>query len=326
MKDLTESIRQEAKRVIEEGKAELVLGYTWGTSPLRNRVVMISKTEEVERLVWPSFGVLSLANYLHKLKDKKVAIFANGCTSRAIVVLIKEGQLKRDNLFIIGVACPGMLDSRKIKALFPNVLSIEDNLKDEVLIITRDDKVKFKREDLIRGNCLECRHFVPPLYDVLIGEVARPFSKSPYSSISEIEAKDVDSRWEWFTKEIVSRCIRCYACRNACPLCYCELCFVDDSRPQWVGKTNDLVDTALYHIVRAFHLAGRCVGCGSCEAACPMDIPLHILTKKLEKEAKEAFSYEAGLDLEKPLLLQDFDENDPEGFMLTEIMKQEGKL
>lgn len=322
--NLTEAVRQAAREVLEKDQAEIVLGYTKGSYPWRNRVIYISRPEEVERLVWPSFGVLSLANYLHKLKGKKVALLANGCTARAVNVLLQEDQLKREDLFIVGVPCPGMLDPSKVRSLAPQL--VEDNFKDEVLIITSDNKVKIRRDELLRTNCLECRHPTPPLYDVLIEAEPKNISKDPYQLVSEIEEKDVPSRWEWFTKEILSRCLRCYACRQACPLCYCPTCFVDDSRPQWVGKTRDLIDTALYHLVRAYHLAGRCVDCGSCEAACPMDIPLRLLTKKLEKEAFTVFSYEAGLDSDKPLLLQDFAPDDPEDFMITHILRQEGKI
>ncbi|NPA49669.1 MAG: 4Fe-4S ferredoxin, partial [Thermodesulfobacteria bacterium] len=243
-----------------------------------------------------------------------------------IVVLLQEGQLKREDLYLVGIPCPGMLDPSKVRQKAPEIKAIEDNLSDEVFIVTSEEKMKFSREELLRGNCRECRHPTPPLYDERIEAPARPPASEPYARVEEIEALDISSRWEWFEKEIVSRCLRCYACRQACPLCYCPTCFVDDSRPQWVGKTRDPVDTALYHLVRAYHLAGRCVDCGSCEAACPMDIPLRLLTKKLEKEALRAFSFEAGLDPEAPLLFTSFSEDDPEDFMLTHELKVAGKI
>ena len=322
----TEKIREVARRLLEEKVVEVFLGYEKTALPYRNRIVAVRSPEEVQRLVWPSFGVLNLANALHKLQGKKVGLLATGCVSRAVTVLLQEGQLQRENLYLVGAPCPGMLDPAKVKAKAPGVTKIGDNLKDEVLLLTGQHEEKFFRDDLLRQNCLECRHPEPPLYDELLDFSARAEAKTPYQRVEEIEAMDPSSRWAWFTKEITERCLRCYACRQACPLCYCPTCFVDDSRPQWVGKTRDPIDTALYHIVRAYHLAGRCVDCGSCEAACPMGIPLRLLTKKLEKEALATFSFESGLDLEAPLLLASFEENDPEDFMITSELKAAGKI
>jgi ferredoxin len=323
---LTEKIREEARKILEEGIAELVVGYGPGSLPYRNRLVAISSPEENPRLLWPSFGVLNPANVLHKLKGKKVALIGPSCTCRAVVVLLQEGQIKREDIYLVGVPCPGMLDPAKVKKAASRIEKIEDNFKDEVLIVTSDGNKIFERDKLLRNNCLECRHPEPTFYDVLIEAQARPPAESPYLGVEEIEGRDLTERWSWFKEEIVDRCLRCYACRNACPLCYCPTCFVDDSRPQWVGKTRDPVDTALYHLVRAYHLAGRCVDCGSCEAACPMEIPLRLLTKKLEKEALETFSFESGLDPESPLLFTTFKDEDPEDFMITHELKALGKI
>ncbi len=103
----------------------------------------------------------------------------------------------------------------------------------------------------------------------------------------------VEERWNYF-EELIAPCIRCYACRNACPQCYCPTCFVDESRPQWVGKSLDPTDTRTFHFLRAYHMAGRCTDCGACERACPMDIKVRQFTKKLEKDVKELFGYEVG--------------------------------
>ncbi len=326
MSTLTEKIREAAQKVLAEGLAEVVLGYTQGSLPYRNRVTAVNTPEETLRLIWPSFGVLNPANVLHKLKGKKVALISPGCVSRAVVVLCQEGQVKRDEVYLLGVPCPGMLDPSKVRDLGKKILRVEDDFKEKVLVVTSEGEKIVAREELLRQNCLECRHPTPPVYDELLEGEARKPSPSPYQKVEEIEAREVSARWQWFQEAVVSRCIRCYACRNACPLCYCPTCFVDDSRPQWVGKTRDPVDTALYHLVRAYHLAGRCVDCGSCEAACPMDIPLRLLTKKLEKEALSAFSFESGLDPEAPLLLTTFREEDPEDFMITQELKALGKI
>ncbi|MDP3880455.1 MAG: 4Fe-4S dicluster domain-containing protein, partial [Dehalococcoidales bacterium] len=107
------------------------------------------------------------------------------------------------------------------------------------------------------------------------------------------------------------------ACRNACPLCYCQQCFVDRSRPQWVGKTTSASDTAIFHIMRAFDLAGRCVECGACERACPMGVDIRKLNTKLVGDVKNLFSYQAGMSLEELAPLATFRPDDPDKFMLN---------
>jgi ferredoxin len=121
-------------------------------------------------------------------------------------------------------------------------------------------------------------------------------------------------RWQHF-QQLLAPCIRCYACRNACPMCYCPTCFVDESTPQWLGKSIDPTDTQNFHFLRAYHLAGRCTDCGNCERACPVGIKMRLLTKKLEKDVAELYDYEAGLNLDDPPPLDTYRPDDPQEFI-----------
>ena len=91
---------------------------------------------------------------------------------------------------------------------------------------------------------------------------------------------------------------------------------VDQLSPQWVRRSTNLSENTAWNIMRAYHLAGRCIGCGECERVCPMGIPLTELNKKLQKDVKEMFSYTAGLSLDKKPLLAIFSPEDPEEFLL----------
>jgi ferredoxin len=135
-----------------------------------------------------------------------------------------------------------------------------------------------------------------------------------YTDVRKIEAMATEEKWQYF-EDMLTPCIRCYACRNACPLCYCPTCFVDEHRPQWVGKSQDPTDTRTFHFLRAYHCAGRCTDCGACERACPVDIPVRQFTKKLEKDCLELFEWEAGMSLDIRPPLDTYRPDDPDDFI-----------
>ncbi|MFQ5901687.1 MAG: 4Fe-4S dicluster domain-containing protein, partial [Thermodesulfobacteriota bacterium] len=103
----------------------------------------------------------------------------------------------------------------------------------------------------------------------------------------------------------MSRCIRCYACRNVCPTCYCmHQCIAQTRKPNWMSQNTGTVEKKFFQIIRAIHNAGRCTDCGECQRVCPMGIPINLINKKLGKEVLELFSYTTGIDVEeKPPLM-----------------------
>lgn len=105
-----------------------------------------------------------------------------------------------------------------------------------------------------------------------------------------------------FWRAHFARCIKCYACRNACPQCFCEHCALDQE--VWVEQGVVPPPFPSFHMVRALHTIGKCVGCRECELACPADIPLTTLYSLLRRDVAEMFDYETGADLEAmpPLL------------------------
>jgi formate dehydrogenase subunit beta len=295
----TEKIRETAKRLLEEEKVDVFIGYQKGTVPMMNQPLLVNRPEQVEQLHWDNFCGLNLCNYLTKRTDR-IGIVANGCNSRNMVTHIIENQIKRDQLYIVGIPCEGMIDHRAVTRAVKQK-EILDIVQEGATFVVKgkDFEETFEKAKFLQSNCAVCRHRNPVIHDEMLGDpVEEQTDVNPYSDIEKIEAMDPEKK-QGFFQRLISRCIRCYACRNSCPLCYCPTCFVDESAPQWVGKSIDPTDTMTFHFLRAYHCAGRCTDCGACERVCPMGISMRQFTKKLNKDTEELFSWEAGLDPEK---------------------------
>ena len=106
-----------------------------------------------------------------------------------------------------------------------------------------------------------------------------------------------EERFAFWQNEL-SRCIRCNACRNVCPACSCIKCVFDNDRYDTAQKANTTTfEEQMFHIIRAFHVAGRCTDCGECSRVCPQHIPLHLLNRKFIKDIDEFYGeYQAGED------------------------------
>ncbi|MHC1706059.1 MAG: 4Fe-4S dicluster domain-containing protein [Bacteroidales bacterium] len=132
--------------------------------------------------------------------------------------------------------------------------------------------------------------------------------------IQKLDAMSREEKWAYWESEL-SRCIKCYACRAACPMCYCIRCFVESNRPQWIPISANELGNVEWHLLRAMHLAGRCINCGECGRACPIDIPIHLLTFKGVEDVHEDFGVTAGMDASMESLLSSFKPNDKENFI-----------
>lgn len=295
MREYTERIRASAEKLLKDGTVDVFIGYKKGSVPMMNEPVMISNHKNVNLLYWDSHCGLNLCNYLTK-RTEKIGIVATGCNSRNIVTHIVENQIKREQLHIIGIPCTGMIDHRAVQRAvqLKEILAVTEE-NGRFTVIGDGFEKAFDKKDFLQTNCRICKHRNPVEYDEMIADpLEEQEGVKAYEDIEQIESMDSDAKWGLFTN-MISSCIRCYACRNACPLCYCPTCFVDESRPQWVGKSIDPIDTMTFHILRAYHCAGRCTDCGACERVCPVGIPVRQFTKKLNKDTLELFSWEAGL-------------------------------
>jgi len=325
---IEEKMKEIARDLLRNKEVDVIIGYTKGTIPLGTSLIIIRNEEEVEKLVWNNLCYINLARYLAprmpqlidpEKGDLKVGIVAKGCVGRALIQLAIEKQVNLENIKIIGIPCNGIINRKKIEKELGDKEILEVSTSGNNIIVKgKDFEKSFPFDEYINELCKECKIKSPPKTDACVGECSEYESiYDEFLDVKEFEAKTPEEKWNYIT-ELLSPCIRCYACREACPMCYCNLCFVDQNKPIWFGKTTDLSEVFIFHLVRALHLAGRCVACGACSSVCPMGIDLNLITRKLEKMVKEDFNFTSGIDLKKMPPMMHFEMDDKQEFMLEE--------
>jgi formate dehydrogenase subunit beta len=279
-----------SKDLLESKKAGYIIGYAEDKFH-RFKPFIAHTAEDAEKLTFNQKAVHNLAVYLTLLpkpKEGKVGIVAKGCDIKAIIGLIQENQIKREDIIIIGMNCNGVVS----------------NISKEY------------GKDNSQMKCSICEFRTPKHADYIAGTL-EDFTKSENqkSILAELEALSAEGRWNFWEKEF-GKCIKCYACRQVCPLCYCEQCIVEKSMPQWIDSSPTTKGNVAWNIIRAFHLGGRCIGCNECERACPMDIPLSLLNRKMGMVAMKEFNYKHGMELDQPTLIGSYNTSDKEDFIM----------
>jgi len=279
-------LRDLAATILQEHRAEVVIG--WEEGPRGVRPCFVTQPEESARLVFDRRCVANLATYLsprrrHLQELGRKAVVVKGCDARAVAGLIREGQLARDDVVLIGVHCHGVVGSTGSLA----------------------------------ERCTRCDAPSPRLCDHLVGEPPSepPPATTTLEDVAALDAATPTERWSFWQGEL-SRCVRCAACRAICPLCSCERCVADKTRPQWIEPSAHPRGILAWHLIRAQHLAGRCVDCGECQRACPAGIPLGLLTAKVREIVQRRFGYAASDDPETQAPLGAFDAHDTQEFYL----------
>jgi ferredoxin len=139
------------------------------------------------------------------------------------------------------------------------------------------------------------------------------YSPDKKELLAKIDAMTREERFAYW-KDQLSACIKCYACRAACPMCYCTRCTVEINQPQWISVPSTLLGNFEWHIMRVMHMAGRCVDCSACESACPLNIPVNIITRRLIKDIEANFGPDIpGADNKN--ILNTFHPDDKENFI-----------
>ncbi len=334
---ITLKLRDEVKKLLQNKDMKYVIGWTAGSYGLRISPVFIEDPKDLDKLVWSPFCINSLAVY-PTLEEKlplprgtpedtrRIGIVVKGCDSRGLVQILSEKGFPREHVVILGIPCTGQIDPDKFLPLLVDK-GVAKNIKmTDIDVTDQNDKFKFKinniefesaKAEVIYDKCLTCKYPNPILFDIQLAPQVEPRAKAGegYEKVAELSSMTDDERWAYWAEKF-ERCIRCYACRDICPVCYCKECLTEKWEPDWINKSKNLTENTMFHITRALHLAGRCIDCHECERTCPVGIPLLEIYKRIEKEIIDQFDYEPGLESEAKPVFSTFNPDDPGQFIL----------
>lgn len=257
----TAEIQDIAADLLTREKVSCVIGYENGTHG-NVRPVFIYEPEYVSRLIWNERCTHNLVRYLMDKKNEYLAIVVKPCDARAINVMLAEHRLSREHLFIIGIKCSGV-----------------------------------KVNGHLQARCQTCTERTPVIFDKLVGDEPATISHDTAPAeiaYQKLEGLSPQEKMDFWLSQF-DQCIRCYACRQACPICSCPTCMYERDDSQWIGPGIGITEKRSFHLGRAFHLAGRCVGCNECERVCPVELPISMLNQKIHQEIEDRFNFTAGL-------------------------------
>ncbi|MDE6591798.1 MAG: 4Fe-4S dicluster domain-containing protein [Oscillospiraceae bacterium] len=312
---------QTVKRALEllaDGTVNRVLGWKTGEFAYDTTPAVFTSAEEVEKsFIYNDFCGPNLSKYLIKesRKEGKILVFLKPCDTYSFNQLCKEHRLIRENIYVIGVPCTGKVSAEKIKSSGIKGITGMESDGENVTVHTLYGDSTVKKSDAMGAKCSTCKSKKHVAFDELIGEDGEVNNDNArFEMVEKLEAMSADERYEFWRGEL-SKCIRCNACRNVCPACSCENCVFDnpESGIQQRAAVNSFEEN-MFHLIRAFHVAGRCTDCGECSRVCPQNIPLHLLNRKYIKDINEFYGdYQAGADLDTrpPLNAYTFDDCEP---------------
>ena len=314
MQKISAEMKKRASELLASGEVSRVIGWAEGDFCYDCSPATFT-AENIDKLVYTDFCGANLSKYLIKesKKEGKILVFLKPCDTYSFNQLIQEHRIVRENIYVIGIPCDGKLDYDKFKFFdIEGVLGAESN-GNELTVDTIYGKKTVNKEEVMLEKCLCCKGKKHMVYDELIGEEGEIKESSRFSMVEKLEAMTEDERYAFWQGEL-SKCIRCNACRNVCPACSCENCVFDNPESNIASKANaNDFEEKLFHIIRAWHVAGRCTDCGECSRVCPQNIPLHLINRKFIKDMNTFYGeYQAGEDTETRAPLNSYKLNDRE--------------
>jgi len=318
MQEITrDALINRAKELLADGTVNRVLGYKNGEFSYDVTPAVFTDAESLEKdFVYNGFSGSNFSKYLVKetIKDGKLLVFLKPCDTYSFNQLLTEHRFDREKVYAIGIPCEGKADIGKIKAITGDgIVSIEEKDGAYVVDTLYNGIVTVSADDAMAERCVNCKSKKHVAYDELLGEEGEIVDSARFDEVAKLEAMTPDERFAFWQGEL-SKCIRCNACRDICPACTCEKCVFGNPESGVENKAiTDSFEEKMFHIIRAFHVAGRCTDCGECSRVCPQHIPLHLLNRKIIKDINSFYGdYQAGATVGSRAPLVDYTTEDLE--------------
>ncbi len=232
--------------------------------------------------------------FCHTAEQASKLVYSSQCINNLAVYLTKKDIMGAGKVAVIATI-------PTLRSILQ--LSVENQLNEEnLLVITVTDKDEVKQF----ANFAEIEAYMANFELKLEGK--------EQEIINKLEGMSREERFKFWMEEM-SHCFKCYACRAACPLCYCTKCIVEENRPQWINPWASPLANMEWQINRAMHMAGRCTGCGACGDACPVGIPIHLLTRKMIEDLAPEFGFTPGQPSKNGNALSTWKADDKENFI-----------
>ena len=308
-----------ASELLANGTVSCVIGWGKGEFGYDVTPTIFKNADEMKAgFVYNDFCGVNFAKYLVAKTQKlegKILVFLKPCDTYSFNQLLTEHRFDREKVYAVGIPCEGMADIAKVKAIAGDGISSITSEGEDIVVTTLygDEPVKVNAKDVLLERCVNCKSKKHVAYDELLGEEGEVIESARFDEVARIEAMTPDERFEFWQNEL-SKCIRCNACRDACPACTCEKCVFDNPSSGVENKSpTTSFEEKMFHIIRAFHVAGRCTDCGECSRVCPRNIPLHLLNRKFIKDMNEFYGeYQAGAEVGSRAPLVDYTTEDIE--------------
>lgn len=308
-----------AVSLLKEGTVSSVLGWSKGEFDYDITPTLFKNEEEVkENFVWNDFCGANVSKYLvakTRKAEGKILVFLKPCDTYSFNQLLTEHRFDREKVYAVGIPCEGMADIDKVKAVAGDGVAAIDCSGENLAVTTlyTDAPVAVATADVLAERCVNCKSKKHVAFDELLGEEGEVLDSNRFDEVEKLEAMTADERFAFWQNEL-SKCIRCNACRDACPACTCEKCVFDNPASGVENKAPvSSFEEKMFHIIRAFHVAGRCTDCGECSRVCPQNIPLHLLNRKFIKDMNEFYGeYQAGAEVGSRAPLVDYTTDDLE--------------
>lgn len=291
---MREDILTRAKALLADGTVTSVLGWKKGEFATDPAPAFFTTPEELDQsFTYDHFCGANLSLHLRgrKAADGKVLALLKPDDSYSFNQMLGENRVERDAVYILGIPDIGMLDPEKVRKAGIKALKSVTQKGDQFVFDTAQGEKTLPAKDVLLEKSLARKGDKHIVFDELLVEPKDANEENPYrfAGVEELEAMSPDERFAFWQREL-SHCIRCNACRNACPVCGCVKCVFDNPASTIAGKANaEEFEEKMFHIIRAFHVAGRCTDCGECSRACPQSIPLHLLNRKFIKDINRIY-------------------------------------